>query len=215
MAMNDCKKFQETISGYVDGEIPAELKEEITRHLGICPPCAEIAAQQAKVKDLVKTRCNKISAPSYLRAHIQHDLSHLRETYGFASLVRNLFDFQPRLAFAVLTSLLVVTASLTYLGAKLLGDRDDPYTYQTGTHLAGEILCADCELLLRTSTSFTHDSTHRVVIRCSQGKLWSILQTPKGRELINAAKIPAQKVEVYGHVFPQARYVQVMEFKMI
>lgn len=51
--MTDCTKYQQLISSYIDGEISAEEKDELTEHLKNCPSCTSLLnAYEALFSDM-------------------------------------------------------------------------------------------------------------------------------------------------------------------
>lgn len=42
--MNECEKFEDLISAYIDGEVTSEERDELMAHIENCPHCAELLA---------------------------------------------------------------------------------------------------------------------------------------------------------------------------
>src|SRR6476646_6892754 len=69
--MRDCKKLEENVTPYVDGELEPAEREGIDAHLRVCPPCHARVVVEQSVHDLLAVRKNVLkrdSAPASLRA---------------------------------------------------------------------------------------------------------------------------------------------------
>lgn len=211
----DCKEIQEQIAGYIDQEIEPRQTEIVSRHLHQCPACAGEAALQKHVKKEVTDHTKKVIAPPYLRAQIRRTLDRYGSGVGFWAELRQLFRWQPIPAFAAVFALLLLPALITFYMARgqVSGKLSQP-AMVTGS-LDGEIICVDCTLLQLISAPFTHDSTHRIGLRCKDGKIWNILRSQKGQELIQATATFPRRVRVEGHLFPDNYYIEVKAFNLI
>ena len=211
----DCKKVQGQIAGYIDQEIESRETEIVSRHLHQCPACAEEAALQKNVKKEVTDHTKKAIAPPYLRAQIRRTLDRYGSGVGFWAELRQLFRWQPVPAFATVIALLLLPALITfYMTRGQVSGKISQPSMVTGS-LDGEIICVDCTLLQLISAQFTHDSTHRIGLRCKDGRIWNILRSQKGQELIQAAATLPQRVRVEGHLFPNTYYIEVRQFNLI
>jgi len=68
--MRDCKKLEEQVTPYVDGELNAAEREDIDAHLRVCPPCHARVVVEQSVRDLLAGRkdiLKRDSAPASLR----------------------------------------------------------------------------------------------------------------------------------------------------
>ncbi len=65
-----CGGVERQLNRYVDRELTDAEMEEVRRHLAECPPCQDKFALQAQLKRLVKTECQKATAPQRLRSFI-------------------------------------------------------------------------------------------------------------------------------------------------
>lgn len=54
----------------LDGELPRDVVERMTRHAEECPECAEELERLRAMKDLVRRCCTKDTAPQTLRERI-------------------------------------------------------------------------------------------------------------------------------------------------
>ncbi len=213
--MTPCDKIQAQLSAYLDQEIAAEQVREIAAHLATCPPCAAAASAEKAIKTLVHERARAYGAPPRLQARIRHALAQAQPSAGFWPLVRELFALHPAPAFAALTAIVIATSALTYLGENATDGLSDPTAYVAHAQLEGNMICADCQLMMVTQTPCVHDAaSHRLVLKCADGKLWSIVQSPQGRELLQAAEA-ARRVQTEGYLFPHVGYVQVTNFKVM
>ncbi|NUO83626.1 zf-HC2 domain-containing protein [candidate division KSB1 bacterium] len=213
--MTPCDKIQAQLSAYLDQEIAAEQVREVTAHLAMCPPCAAAASAEKAIKTLVHDRARTYNAPPQLHARIRHELAYAHERSGFWQLVRELFELHPQPAFATLAVIVLAVSVLTYLGSNATAGLSDPIAYVANAHLEGNIICADCQLMMVTQTPCVHDAaSHRLVLKCADGKLWNIVQSPQGRELLQAGEA-ARLVQTEGYLFPHVGYVQVTNFKVM
>jgi anti-sigma factor RsiW len=50
-----CRKAAQFIDDFVDGELGAELKQEVQRHLALCEKCRNNAAESIDLKSMLKS----------------------------------------------------------------------------------------------------------------------------------------------------------------
>lgn len=213
--MTTCDKIKERLSAYVDQETDAAQTREVAAHLEQCPPCAEAASAEQAMKTLVQTRAQNVSAPPQLRARIRRELAQLDEGSGFWRLVREVFQLHPLPAFATLATLVLATSALTFFGGNTFARVGDPIAYEASARLEGSLVCADCQLMMATSTPCVHEAgTHRMALKCKDGSLWNIVQSAPGRELLQGLGA-AQLVQTEGYVFRRAGYIQVTNYKIL
>ncbi|MBW1800386.1 MAG: zf-HC2 domain-containing protein [Deltaproteobacteria bacterium] len=75
---DDCKKYFERISEYLDGELDASICEKINQHLQECPECRNCLESLKKTVDI----CKKLppeTIPEDVQARIREHLRHLLE----------------------------------------------------------------------------------------------------------------------------------------
>ncbi len=212
--MTPCDKIKEQLSAYVDREIDATQARALAAHLEQCPPCAEAAHAEQGIKTLVHDRASRLDAPPQLRARIRRTLAQAQPSFG--QLLRELWTLHPRPAFAALAAVVLLAGALTFLGENVLANFTDPIAYESGARLEGTIICADCQLMLATHTPCAHDAlAHRLVLQSKDGKLWNIVQSPQGRELLRDLSMPVSAVQTEGYLFRRAGYIQVTNFKVL
>jgi anti-sigma factor (TIGR02949 family) len=77
-----CSEVLAEIEAFVDGELPADRMPDFVDHLQECPPCLHRADFQAKLKDILKKKCERGSHPpeafvlrirQTIRAEIRHN----------------------------------------------------------------------------------------------------------------------------------------------
>ncbi len=214
--MKPCDKIKEQLSAYLDQEIDAAQAREIAAHLEQCPPCSDEAHAEQAIKTLVHERAQKLSAPPQLHARIRRQLAHVQEPSGFWRLVREIWSLHPRPAFAALAVIILFAGAISYFGGNAVASSSDPIAYEAGIRLEGNIICADCQLMMATHTPCVHDAaTHRLVLQSKDGKLWNIVQSPQGRELVQGLDASTQVVQTEGYLFRRAGYIQVTNFKFL
>jgi anti-sigma factor (TIGR02949 family) len=72
----DCKKYFERISEYLDGELDNEICDEIETHLKECPECRECLDSLKKTIQLCK-EAGKEAIPSDIRERLRSNLRQL------------------------------------------------------------------------------------------------------------------------------------------
>jgi mycothiol system anti-sigma-R factor len=207
-----CQQVQQQIAGYVDHELEPSQSQTVSRHLQDCPGCADAVNAQQKMKNLVREKSAARAAPAHLRAAIRRSLEREHAGFSFGAQVRQLFALQPMPALAAVVALMFLSGLLTYFtfshSASLLGDNT---TFVAG-RLEGEIICIDCDLLDLLKTAYVHDATHRVGVRCQDGRLWSVLRSEKSDALSSQMH---RRVRVVGNLSEKMQYVEIREFSII
>lgn len=210
-----CKQFQDQIAGYVDREIEPAQMTAISHHLEDCPGCAEEATAQQKMKDLVREHAPHAPAPASMRAKIRRRLDQEASGSSFLALLSELLQQRPLYALAAAMMLVVLSGLTTYF----IWQKPAPQAMPAlpGTQfvvgsIEGELICIDCDLLNLTATPYTHDATHRVGLRCTNGHIWSILRTEQCAPLSQNFH---RRVRIVGHLFEGMHYVEVKEFSFI
>ncbi|MCG3120178.1 MAG: hypothetical protein ALAOOOJD_02803 [bacterium] len=211
-----CKEIQEQFAGYVDQELEPAQASRIAQHLQNCPGCtAEVNAQQS-LKTLVHERARHAPAPIHLRAAIRRQLAQETAGAGFWAQLQQLWQRRPLPALATAVVLMLLSATLTYFvfqnPARPAGPSGAAFI---AGYIEGEVVCIDCDLLDALKQTYTHDETHRVGVRCHDGKVWSILQSPKGRELMHDVNHFHKQVRVTGNLFQDSHYIEVQQFSVI
>lgn len=212
--MTPCDQIKARLTAYIDHEVDEAQAGEIAAHLEKCPPCAEAAHEESAIKQIVHTRARMVPAAPHLRARIRRQLASPNAASGFWEMMRQIFAYYPRPALAALGCLIISVSALTYAAART--SFSDPVTFEVNARLIGQISCADCQLMTATNTPCTHEAgVHRLVLKCSDGRLWNIVQSPPGRELLQAFGGSTQIVQTEGYLFPRLGYMQVTNFKVM
>lgn len=203
------------MAGYVDQEIEPARASTISQHLEKCPGCAQEARAQREVKDLVHEHVKQVPTPAYLRAEIRRNLARESSRFSFLRQLQALFWWQPVPAMATALVLIFLSGLFThYFFGGQTTFRGSDVQFVDGS-LEGEIICVDCTLMDATETPYIHDATHRLGLRCNDGKLWSILPSDKGRELAQDPSRFRRQVRLVGHLFQSMQYIEVKEFSLI
>jgi mycothiol system anti-sigma-R factor len=69
MAGHDCDNVLHELYGFLDGELTAERRTQIQRHLEACPPCFEGFDFEAELRLVVARKCTE-RVPESLRMRI-------------------------------------------------------------------------------------------------------------------------------------------------
>lgn len=75
----DCQDALHTLYHYLDGELTAERRQVIQRHLTECEPCLHAFDFEAELKIVVARSCRD-QVPDHLRAKIAKALSEASDT---------------------------------------------------------------------------------------------------------------------------------------
>lgn len=70
MTCMDCEEVLHEIQLFIDGEVSTERASTLSAHLGHCSPCMERAEFQAKLKEIVRTKCRS-EVPDHLMVRIR------------------------------------------------------------------------------------------------------------------------------------------------
>lgn len=65
----DCHAVHEILLEFLDQELDEETCQEVREHLRYCPPCAEEEAQEAALRQIMRTECLE-KAPAALKTRI-------------------------------------------------------------------------------------------------------------------------------------------------
>ena len=205
-----CEQVQEKVAAYVDREMAGSDRDAFEAQLVHGGGCSAAVAGQAQVKEVVRTRAPRIYAPFHLRARIRRNLA---EGVGFAEAVRRIFAFYPGQAAAALAGAAAVMIAATLLSGRLWAGFADPIAYHAEALITGRIICADCALMQKTGTPAPHAASHHLVIQAQDGKIWTIVLSPMGEELLQRTDIVSHAVQARGYAFPRAGYIQVTDFQ--
>lgn len=102
--MINCRKFQESLYVFLDGELEENLKSEMERHLSGCPVCSLELEQEKKFDHVLKTGLLKERAPFALREAVGEQLEKSKSKFSR----RHVFAPQLVPAFALLVIVLAV-----------------------------------------------------------------------------------------------------------
>ncbi|MDZ7292648.1 MAG: zf-HC2 domain-containing protein [candidate division KSB1 bacterium] len=210
-----CKKIQDKIAGYIDQEIEPSQAGKISRHLEDCPGCAQEVSAQKTVKALVHQYGRHVPASAHLRAAIRHRLENSLIRLGFLNQLRDLFQLNPLPAIASVLGLILFSGLATHYAFQAGLNRVSSDLQYVEGRIEGEIVCIDCLLLELTHAQFTHEATHRIGLRCKDGKVWCILLSEKSRDLFQDPGMLHRYVQLEGHLFQRTHYIEVKKFSFI
>ncbi|MGH7496459.1 MAG: zf-HC2 domain-containing protein [bacterium] len=206
-----CEHMQEKLEAYVDHELGGAEGDRIAMHLEQCPACAEAAAALQQVKRVLRTQTRRIPVPVHMRARIRRSLA---GGAGFGEAIRRVLVFYPRQAAAALAGAAAAVIAATMLSARWWTSFADPIAYQSDALISGRIICVDCALMQKTRTEIPHAPSHHLVIQTREGKIWTIVLSPTGQELLQKTNIASHLVQARGYAFPRVGYVQVTDFEI-
>jgi len=81
----DCMKYAERISEFLDGELDEEIFAEIRSHLEVCPECRHCVESLRKTTDLLK-RTPRDSVPADVRKRLRTALKACLDRGGKSGL---------------------------------------------------------------------------------------------------------------------------------
>jgi len=67
---SECDMILQEIQLYIDGEVTLERRTKLEEHLTTCTPCMHRAEFQARLKDIVRSKCS-LEAPDHLVLRIR------------------------------------------------------------------------------------------------------------------------------------------------
>ena len=112
---------------------------------------------------------------------------------------------------AVITLILVVTASFAYAGGWDKAKGLDKST------LKGELVCVGCSLkkLDGANAQCNLYAQHAIGFKAADGTLWSLVDNAKGHDITRALKLLGhKKAEISGWMFPLARFIEIDSIKV-
>ena len=71
---DECRHLLNSLSGYVDGDLPQELCDEIELHMKDCDNCRIVIDTLNKTVSLYQTSAEKTSLPEDVRQRLFHRL---------------------------------------------------------------------------------------------------------------------------------------------
>ena len=100
----DCKKFQEYLYSFLDGEIDENFKLEMEQHISSCPMCSLEIEKERKFGHVLKTHLIKEKAPFALREAVVEQLERNKRKFFW----KYVFARQVAPSFALLAIVFVV-----------------------------------------------------------------------------------------------------------
>lgn len=109
--MKDCKLIENNMIDFLEGTLSPELKEQISRHLEVCPACKELADNFASIWESV-SEPEEIEVPSLLWASLQADLDRIDSAREKKSMLRKIMPvLQPIAAAAAIVIVVLLGTS--------------------------------------------------------------------------------------------------------
>ncbi len=69
--MANCKETIRELDAFLDGELPADVREHIHSHLGECLDCLQAFDFQAELKQAIRRKCSTDELPPGLLGRIE------------------------------------------------------------------------------------------------------------------------------------------------
>lgn len=217
---NECGRLSGFITPYVDGELENAQRSELERHLQSCGRCHAFYLQERDVKKVIHDRMPILAAPLYVAQRIHHKLFAGRPQPSFWNLLRDLFHYRPLATSISVAALILFIGFPTYLlsiSGRTADDRLVAFA-ETGevVELEGQIICIDCEFTHGDPQNRTpHTNVHRIGIKCSANKIWTVLDTRQNQELLHNHEYLHKNVLVSGVAYQDARYLYVKNYRLL
>ncbi len=71
MGKTSCESIQRHLDSFVSGEVSAETREQVSRHLGDCPDCSAYVATLSKVRQSLRRAVEQEPVPQRLEARVR------------------------------------------------------------------------------------------------------------------------------------------------
>ena len=78
-ARSDCRIVHDRLYEFLDGELGADAKAMIERHLGDCASCRDRAARERAFLAAVRAKCPTGDCPDEVRARIAEEIRRRRD----------------------------------------------------------------------------------------------------------------------------------------
>lgn len=62
--MDDCRRTAERLTGYVDQALPPDERAQVEQHLGKCPPCRDLASDEAAGRSVMRRCAERLRGPA-------------------------------------------------------------------------------------------------------------------------------------------------------
>ena len=77
-----CEDVKKVIYFFLDGELGEKRQNDFSSHLSLCPPCEQRARIQRRLRQLVRGRLSRLSAPDHLRNRLTRSMRAFREEWS-------------------------------------------------------------------------------------------------------------------------------------
>lgn len=215
---NNCNKFNELITSYIDDELDVRRRKQVQSHLEACSECNDHYLGELNVKKLLKSQLPEIKAPVQLRHRIRRQLARKGSRPGFWQLIQSLFVYRPIAASAALAAIAFFALFPRFEIRNKISPLLDSHSEQIAEvqDLKGKIVCLDCEFLSRNIKSVAHDNlTHRPGLKTDNNSIWTFLHTTNIQELLHNQEFLNKNAVVSGILFENSRYIQVNDYKLL
>lgn len=196
---HSCSQIEPLLAGYVDGELADSETQQVESHLSACRMCGDALEDQQTAKTNVRQHYRQDTAPVHLRVRLRQELAKAvaQQTGFFESLAGLVSAHKIKSAFATLA--LVVALALPYSG--WLEQTSNPVG-PTYVLVEGQIVCLDCEIMHEAGHDRKCHDYHHMGLRDLQGKLWRIIDSDQGAELITNRQLIGQRYRLEGYKLP-------------
>jgi mycothiol system anti-sigma-R factor len=208
-----CSKYASLITGYIDGELNAEQKQETKAHLADCPECESAYLSELRVKKTIKQRLPIYEAPITLQRRIRRQIASSESKPGLRQLLHPIFVYRPlsaslSLAFLMLLILVPIYQQFRY--------QHDAFSTSRNVEVNGEIVCLDCEVFSKEGESeVPHEGVHRAGIMTEDQRIWTFVNAPALESVLHSRESNPKKARIIGDLFPNARYMYVKNYELL
>ena len=73
-----CDDVKRVVYFFLDGELGSTKQQDLTGHLSLCPDCEKRAAVHRRLRQFVRTRLEKVTAPDHLKTRLTRSIRAFR-----------------------------------------------------------------------------------------------------------------------------------------
>lgn len=209
MRSMDCNDVRRLLFAYLDGELDGD-PGDIEEHFEDCFPCyRRVTLEKAFIK-LIKAKASGRPVPGGLESRVRKEIETRASAGGWRGLGR-----QPLFLLAAAALLLTAVGfaamsipSFSAVGSAHASTGPAPGARE-GT-IRGTLVCIGCMTARAGGRKVLH--AHRNGVLTRDGRLWHILDTRVGEELIYDHNSDAQTVTLEGTIYPSAQTVSVTRY---
>lgn len=205
----DCHEVKEHLFSYLDGEM-AEGAEVLEAHVAECLPCMRRVTLEKAFLKVIKARAAGRPVPTSLENRIRTELLSRGPSAGVipkpifvlaaASVLVTLLGF----------TLIVRSGGSTPRDTEFVASGTIPVAAVQGGQLEGDVVCIGCAVACSKTGGMPHE--HHLGIQARDGRIWHILETPVGREILGDHNHIGEQIHVEGVLYTAAQTVAVRTY---